>query len=113
MNRIRGRNAGPSFSTPFDVIPGGFTFNQFLLVDEEPLLFHTDPRRLFPPTQEAVRHVLPPEKLALDRVLPRGGGRMRGVERMARSRAGREAALEPDSRYGLDHPRRYWPTRAG
>jgi len=50
-------------STPVDDMPGGFTFNQFLLVDEEPLLFHTGPRRLFPLTHEAVRHVLPPEKL--------------------------------------------------
>ncbi len=50
-------------STPVDAIPGGFTFNQFLLVDEEPLLFHTGPRRLFAVTQEAVRHVIPPEKM--------------------------------------------------
>jgi flavorubredoxin len=52
-------------STPIadDGIPGGFTFNQFLLKDDEPLLFHTGPRRLFPLTLEAVRHVLPPERL--------------------------------------------------
>lgn len=50
-------------STPVDVIPGGFTFNRFLLVDEEPFLFHTGPRRLFAATREAVRHVIPPEKL--------------------------------------------------
>jgi hypothetical protein len=39
-------------STPLppDVIPGGFTFNQFLLADEEPLLFHTGPRKFFPLT---------------------------------------------------------------
>ena len=34
-------------STPVDVIPGGFSFNQYLVVDEEPLLFHTGPRRMF------------------------------------------------------------------
>ena len=28
-------------STPVTVIPGGFTFNQYLIVDDEPLLFHT------------------------------------------------------------------------
>lgn len=51
-------------STPVpDLIPGGFTFNQFLLVDDEPLLFHTGPRRMFPLTRDAVRHVLPPERL--------------------------------------------------
>jgi flavorubredoxin len=52
-------------STPVspEVIPGGLTFNQFLLVDEAPLLFHTGPRRLFPFTRDAIRHVLPPERL--------------------------------------------------
>lgn len=52
-----------STPVPPEVMPGGFTFNQFLLVDDEPLLFHTGPRRLFPLTREAVRHVLPPERL--------------------------------------------------
>ena len=28
-------------STPVSVVPGGFCFNQYLIVDEEPLLFHT------------------------------------------------------------------------
>ena len=39
-------------STPVDpeVMPGGFTFNQFLIVDDEPLLFHTGPRGSFPPS---------------------------------------------------------------
>jgi flavorubredoxin len=52
-------------STPVgpEVIPGGFTFNQFLLVDDEPLLFHTGPRRLFPATRDAVRSILPLERL--------------------------------------------------
>ena len=52
-------------STPIDpeVMPGGFTFNQFLIVDDEPLLFHTGPRRLFPVTRDAVQHVLPLERL--------------------------------------------------
>ena len=41
-------------STPVDVVPGGFSFNQYLVVDEEPLLFHTGPRRMFPLVREAV-----------------------------------------------------------
>src|SRR5215470_19393612 len=45
-------------STPVSVIPGGFTFNQFLVVDEAPLLFHTGLRKLFPLVREAVTHVL-------------------------------------------------------
>jgi flavorubredoxin len=42
---------------------GGFSFNQYLVADEEPLLFHTGPRRLFPLVREAVSRVLPPERL--------------------------------------------------
>lgn len=47
-------------STPVapDVMPGGFMFNQFLIADDAPLLFHTGPRRLFELTREAVAHVL-------------------------------------------------------
>lgn len=44
-------------------IPGGFTFNQFLILDDEPLLFHTGPRGMFSLVREAVSHVLAPEKL--------------------------------------------------
>ena len=38
---------------------GGFSFNQYLIVDDEPLLFHTGPRKLFPLVREAVASVLP------------------------------------------------------
>jgi flavorubredoxin len=44
-------------------IPGGFSFNQFLIVDDAPLLFHTGMRGLFPLVRAAVSHVLPPERL--------------------------------------------------
>jgi flavorubredoxin len=50
-------------STPVKVVPGGFSFNQYLLAAEEPLLFHTGPRRMFPLVQEAVATVLPVERL--------------------------------------------------
>lgn len=50
-------------STPVAKLPGGFSFNQYLIVDEEPLLFHTGPRKLFPLVREAICHVLPVEKL--------------------------------------------------
>ncbi len=42
---------------------GGFSFNQYLIVDDEPLLFHTGPRKMFPLVREAVASVLPVEKL--------------------------------------------------
>ena len=47
-----------STPVPPSFIPGGFTFNQFLVADEAPLLFHTGPRRMFELTREAVTHVL-------------------------------------------------------
>jgi flavorubredoxin len=46
-----------------DVSPAGFTFNQFLLVGDEPLLFHCGLRGLFPLVSEAVARVLPVEQL--------------------------------------------------
>jgi flavorubredoxin len=46
-----------------DVSPEGFTFNQFLVLGEEPLLFHTGMRGLFPLVAEAVATVTPVESL--------------------------------------------------
>jgi flavorubredoxin len=42
---------------------GGFSFNQYLVVDDEPLLFHTGPRRMFPLVHEAVASVMPVARL--------------------------------------------------
>jgi flavorubredoxin len=50
-------------STPVTILPGGFTFNQYLVLDEQPLLFHSGPRGLFPLVSEAVAAVTPLEKL--------------------------------------------------
>lgn len=49
--------------TPIREMPGGFSFNQYLVVDDEPLLFHTGPRKMFPLVREAIAHVLPVEQL--------------------------------------------------
>ena len=46
-----------------EVSPEGFTFNQFLVVGDEPLLFHTGGRGMFPIIAEAVARVLPVESL--------------------------------------------------
>ncbi|HEY2332507.1 MAG TPA: MBL fold metallo-hydrolase [Acidimicrobiales bacterium] len=43
--------------------PVGFTFNQFLVLADEPLLFHTGPRSMFPLVAEAVARVVPVERL--------------------------------------------------
>lgn len=52
-------------NTPVE-FPGGlgaFSFNQYLVVDDEPLLFHTGPRRMFPLVREAVSSVMPVDRL--------------------------------------------------
>lgn len=38
--------------------PAGFTFNQFLIRAEQPLLFHCGPRRMFPLVSEAVSTII-------------------------------------------------------
>jgi flavorubredoxin len=52
-------------NTPIDVPdgPGGFNFNQYLIVDDAPLLFHTGPRRMFPLVREAVAALMPVDRL--------------------------------------------------
>ena len=52
-------------NTPISV-PGGvgqFSFNQYLILDDEPLLFHTGTRQLFPLVQEAISAVMPLQTL--------------------------------------------------
>ena len=43
--------------------PAGFTFNQFLLLADEPLLFHTGQRLLCPSVREAVERLMPVDRL--------------------------------------------------
>jgi flavorubredoxin len=46
-----------------DIGPTGFTFNQFLVEDDQPLLFHTGPKAMFPLVSEAVGRVSSMERL--------------------------------------------------
>lgn len=48
---------------PDIVPPRGLTFNQFLIDAEEPLLFHTGPRAMFPLVSEALARIRPVEDL--------------------------------------------------
>jgi len=50
-------------NTPIALPVGAFSFNQYLIVDDKPLLFHTGPRRLFPLVREAIAGVMPAERL--------------------------------------------------
>lgn len=43
--------------------PAGFTFNQFLVLGDSPLLFHAGHRRMFPLIRAAVARLMPPERL--------------------------------------------------
>ena len=50
-------------STLTDAVPGGFTFNQFLIDGTDPLLFHTGPKAMFGSVSEAVSTVVAVERL--------------------------------------------------
>lgn len=52
-----------STAMPPEIVPGGFTFNQYLLVDKAPLLFHTGLRSLFDAVSDAIATVLPLKEL--------------------------------------------------
>ena len=43
--------------------PAGFTFNQFLVLGDEPLMFHTGLRKMFQLNRDAVSRIIPPERL--------------------------------------------------
>jgi flavorubredoxin len=49
-------------NTPVN-LAGGFSFNQYLILDDEPLLFHTGLRKMFPLVHEAVATILPVKNL--------------------------------------------------
>jgi flavorubredoxin len=48
---------------PVSGAAGGFTFNEFLIAGDEPLLFHCGQHRLFPSVSAALRRVLDPARL--------------------------------------------------
>lgn len=51
-------------NTPVQIAGAGeFSFNQYLILDDESLLFHTGPRKMFPLVREAVASVVPVERL--------------------------------------------------
>lgn len=50
-------------STPVSAVPGGFSFNQYLIADEEPLLFHTGLRHTYQLVAEAIAAVMPVQRL--------------------------------------------------
>ena len=60
--------------------PAGFTFNQFLVLGDEPLMFHTGLRKMFGLNRDALARIIASRAVALDRLWPFRGGRMRRNE---------------------------------
>src|SRR6185295_13836632 len=58
-----------------DAIPGGFNISQYLIVDDEPVVFHTGYRNWFPFVSEAISKVIP-----LDRIRHAGYSHFEGDE---------------------------------
>jgi flavorubredoxin len=63
INEIADGIFRPSTFVPVIAPPAGFTFNQFLILGDEPLLFHTGLRKMFALTRDAVSRLIPPEQL--------------------------------------------------
>jgi len=51
-------------NTPVQLPGGGFSFNQYLINDDKPMLFHAGPRRMFPLVKEAIAAILPVAQLS-------------------------------------------------
>jgi flavorubredoxin len=52
-----------SVAMPPEIFPGGFSYNQYLVVDDKPLLFHTGPKRLFGLVCEQIEKIIPVAQL--------------------------------------------------
>ena len=52
-------------NTPLRIcaIPGGFNLSQYMIVDDEPMIFHSGWRRWFPFVSEAISKVIPLDRL--------------------------------------------------
>ncbi len=61
-------------STPVVIPGGGFTFNQYLLIDDEPLIFHTGPAQAVSARTRGGRQRAAARALAPHRLLARRGG---------------------------------------
>ena len=85
-------------------IPGGpdeFNFNQYLIVDDAPLLFHTGPRKLFPLVREAMGRVMPVERLRYVAFSHFEADECGVAERVARGCAARRNSVRADCRNGV------------
>ena len=63
VNEIADRIYRLSTYIPDIAPPAGFTFNQFVIDADEPLLFHCGPHGMFPLVSEAFKQIMPIERL--------------------------------------------------
>src|SRR5919108_5798911 len=63
IDEIGDRTYRLSIHVPELVSPAGFTFNQFLVLGDEPLLFHCGLKKMFPLVAGAVARIIPLERL--------------------------------------------------
>jgi hypothetical protein len=63
--------------------PAGFTFNQFLITANDPMLFHCGGRGMFPLVSAAVSTIMPGRASAMDQLWTRRVRRMRVDEPLA------------------------------
>ena len=90
-----------------DIGPTGFTFNQFLIDADEPTIFHTGPRGMFPAVSEAIASLHAARSAALDHVRPSRSRRVRRDEPFPRGRAERPGGPHRHRLHGVDRrPRR-------
>jgi hypothetical protein len=87
---------------------GAFSFNQYLIVDDEPLVFHSGPRRIFPLVSEADAKFVPREKLRYIasshfEALSQCGGMRESAPRSDLRRGDRRFHRRPNA-YALGHP---------
>ncbi len=71
MDRARVVEIAPDhFQISIYVPEFNLRFNHFLIKDEEPFLFHTGMKRMFPLVRDAVARIIDPSIAAMDLVQP-------------------------------------------
>ena len=80
--------------------PAGFTYNQFLVLGHEPLMFHTGLRKTFPVNRDALSRIMPADRL---RWIAFGHfeADVRRDERMARGRTAGDACSRSNRLHGI------------
>ena len=79
-----------------------FSLNQFVVAADEPLLFHTGMRWMFPSVAATVSRLMPARSRAVDRVRPHRGRRVRIDERVVGRGTAVDGGPGHDRLHGVD-----------